>query len=113
MSCVPQFDVCRKRGDTFAEVFQLKVNGAAQDITGDTLLLTVNRDREPADTVNQLFQLTGTHVDDAAGIFSFSPSAVQPVDPGTYYYDVQWDDGVQKRTILQGKWTVEQDITKT
>jgi hypothetical protein len=109
---VTEYDVCRKRGDTFAELFQLKVNGAAQDITGDDILLTVNSDRYPADTTNELFQVIATHVDDANGIFSVAPGAGQPADPGTYYYDIQWDDGSQIRTILQGKWTVEQDITK-
>lgn len=110
MSCVPQHDICRKRGDTYAETFQLKINGVAQDITGDTLLLTVNRDEAPADTTNQLFQLTATHV--AFGIFAFAPSAVQPADPGSYFYDIQWSDGGVLRTILRGKYIVEQDITK-
>lgn len=112
MSCTPRYDICRKRGDTKAMVFRLLVNGAAQDIVGDTLLLTVNRDEAPADTTNQLFQLTAAHVSDPGGIFSFSPGAGDPAEPGNYFYDIQWDDG-SLLTILAGKYTVEQDITKT
>lgn len=114
MSCVPQYDICRKRGDTRSMLFRLRTNGVPEPITGDTLLLTVNRDKEPADTTNQLFQLTAVHVDDAGGLFSFTPADNQPVDPGVYYYDIEWLENVsnQKLTVLEGKYTVEQDRTK-
>ena len=115
MSCTPQFEICRKRGDTKTMTFRLKVNGVVQDITDDTFLLTVNRDKEPADTTNQLFQLAGTIVSASGGLFSFQPADDQPVDPGSYFYDIQWLEDVanEKLTILAGKYVVEQDITKT
>lgn len=114
MSCVPEHDICRARGDTHAEVFQLKVNGVAADITGDTLLLTVDPSDAPPDASNNLFQLTATLVTPASGIFSFAPSALQAdQEPAEYFYDIQWDNGAEKRTILRGKFTFVQDITKT
>lgn len=113
MACVAEYNVCRRRGDTHAEVFQLKLNGVAHDITGDSFLLSVATIPDPPDDTTELFQLVGTLVTPATGIFSFAPAANQPVDPGVYFYDIQWtDSGGEIRTVLVGTWTVEQDITK-
>ena len=115
MSCVQEHNICRKRGDTHPEVFQLKQNGVAVDITGDTFRLTVATRPDPPDNSFQVFQLTGSILVAASGTFQFTPNTTQAdQNPGTYYYDVQWIENTsgQIRTILAGTWTFEQDITK-
>lgn len=113
MSCAAEYNICRSRGDTHPEIFQVKVNGVAVDITGDTFLLTVDPSPTPPDNVNNLFQIAGVLVTPAQGIVSFTPSLLQADQtPGVYFYDIQWTNGSEVRTILRGQWEVVQDITK-
>jgi hypothetical protein len=125
MSCedIPEYDICRKRGDTYAQTFQFLVDGTGHDITGDTLELAVNSEENPTDTTNQLFLMTTSGgspelviLGSADGTFTVAPNATNADQtPATYYYDLQWTDTVgtgEKRTIMRGKWIVVQDITK-
>jgi len=117
MSCNATLDLCRKRGDTFADVFQVKINGVAVNVTGDTFLLTVDPEPEPATAANNLFQLVGILVTPASGIISFAPSALQADQtPDTYFYDIEWtrtgSGAGEVITILSGAYAFNQDITK-
>ena len=109
-----EVDLERRRGDTFADRFTLKQNGAALDIAGATFLMSVNSEKTPADTANQLYQVTGVIVDAAGGIVEFAPTTGDADQtPGTYFYDVQMtDSGGAKRTVVAGKLKYIQDITK-
>jgi hypothetical protein len=105
----------RHRGDTYANVLTFKnADGTALNLTGYTLVLTVDRRREPSDGTTQLFQLTGTLTDAPNGKASFTPTLMQAgATPGTYYYDVQLTDGSGAiKTAGPGKYVFKQDITK-
>lgn len=108
--------ITRKRGDTYADEFIIrsKETRAPIDITGYSFLLTVDPEKAPASAANNLFQLTGTILDAAAGRVEFAPNAVQADQaPGQYWYDVQMTDGAgRKRTIVLDKYKIEQDISK-
>lgn len=108
--------ITRRRGDTFADEITVTsaTTGAAIDITGYTFKMTVDPSKTPVDAANNLYQLTGTIVDAAAGRVEFAPSALQADQvPGTYYFDVQMIDGLGRiRTIALDKYTYTQDITK-
>lgn len=108
-------DITRKRGDTYADEFVLtsKTTRLPINLTGYTFLLTVDPEKAPTGTTNNLYQLSGTILDAAAGRVEFAPSATQADHVGTYYYDVQMVDGTgRKRTVVAGKYKYEQDITK-
>lgn len=108
-------DLERRRGDTFADRFTIKENAVALDITGASFLLTVNTEQEPADAVNQVFQLTGTITDAPGGKVEFAPSALEAdQDPNVdFFYDIQMtDSGGAITTIAGGKYSFKQDITK-
>jgi hypothetical protein len=105
----------RHRGDTFANDMTItKADGTPLNLTGYTVVLTVSRQREPADVTPQLFQITGTIFNAAGGQVRFQPSAPQADQaPGTYYYDVQLTDGAGAvKTLGPGKYIFKQDITK-
>lgn len=108
--------ITRKRGDTYAERITVinKETQAVIDITGCSFVLTVDPERAPATSANNLFSLTGTVTDAVNGVVEFAPSAVQADQvPGTYYFDIQMTDGAgKKRTIDLDKWVVVQDISK-
>ncbi|MGB0749059.1 MAG: hypothetical protein ACPGO3_09960 [Magnetospiraceae bacterium] len=105
----------RYRGDTVAVSFTFtESDGSAIDLTGGSLLLTVNSEKGPTDTANQLWQIVGTLTDATTGKAEFTPSAVQAdLEPKTYYYDIQFTDSAGAiRTMALGKFVVTQDITK-
>lgn len=118
MACgISEAKLCRKRGDTYPIVVQVKdaETGAVVPLTSDTFLLTVDPSPAPADDGANLFQLVGTIVDAPNGKVRFGPLSDPQSDqvPSTYFYDVEWTNpGGDVRTILQGEWEVEQDITK-
>jgi len=85
------------------------------DITAKELLLTVDPSENPEDDSSNLVQLTGAIEDAAGGVATFTPdSDDMDFDPGSYWYDVQIQDsgGTNRRTVVKGVFTHQQDITK-
>jgi len=108
-------DITRKRGDTKRITFTIKNpdTGAVIDISGWTaFLLTVDPAKKPVDNSNNIGQLTGTLLTTGAdGKVYFVPTGTW--DIGKYYHDAQaLDDNSEKTTFVEGKYTLEQDITK-
>lgn len=107
----------RFRGDTKAHVFTVTdSDGIAVDISSWTnFLLTVNSDFDPANTDNELLQMTGAfQTDGTDGKVEFSPSlGDSDQTPGSYWYDVQGTDASSKIvTLAKNKYTFHQDIGK-
>jgi len=108
-------NIVRKRGDTCAiqREIKSKSTGAAIDISGYSFLLTVNSEKEPANSDNQIFQVSGTITSALSGLVDFFPSVSDASNVGDYFYDIQLTDaGGKKRTIESGRYRVSQDITK-
>jgi len=115
MACsVTSVDICRFRGDTDSFTVTLTTDGTTPiDITGDTVVLTVDPSPAPTDALGNLFTLTGVLTDPANGVVTFTPTALDADQtPSTYFYDVQWTSGTAVKTVLTGQWQVVQDITK-
>jgi len=105
-------DICRYRGDTYPEVFNIKEAGAVVDITGYSFLLTINPASDPSDTSEQLAQIAGVLTEPTAGRVSFPFSSVD-LAPGNFFYDVQSvDTSANKKTHGVGSVVIIQDITK-
>lgn len=112
--CPSPIDICVTRGDTVAWAFAIKSSsGTAVDITGFSYLLTVDPERHPTASTNNVFQLTGTVTDAVGGVVQFEMSAVQADQSGMFYFDLQQtDSGGSIRTIAKGSFEFRQDITK-
>ena len=104
----------RKRGDTKAIVFVITdENDAAVDISSwSSFLLTINSEKKPVNTDNQVQQIIGALVTTGTdGKVGFSPDGTSAV--GSYFYDAQAIDGSGgKCTFAEGKYKITQDITK-
>ena len=121
--CAVDFEICIQRGDTFAWTLRLDDDASpAQPIPlgTNTYFLTVNLEEDPATTTNEIFQLTGTVLNQTTntGEIQFVVSLANWISfdavtqaPVTVFYDLQQDDGSGLRTIAKGDFKVEQDLT--
>lgn len=112
--------VRRKTGDTNPENFQLiDSTMTAIDVTGRTFRLAVDPAKAPANTDNQIYELTGEIVDAETGKIRFPLSSGDAAAAaGSYFFDLEMtydedDDatGVIK-TIGEGRWILSQDIAQ-
>ena len=108
-------NLCRTRGDTFPFTISIEVDELPLDITGFTIVLTVDTLEDPPNSATQVFQASGVVTNGPLGQVTFSLTTPQAATtPGDYFYDMQYTDLSSKiRTFAKGTWTVIQDITKT
>lgn len=105
----------RRRGDSYADEFEItsETTGQPVDITGFTFLMTVDPEKAPVNSDNNIFQVAGNITDGPNGLVEFAPTAVQTDVLGSYFYDIQMTDtGGRIRTVIAGKYKLVQDITK-
>lgn len=115
-ACPVPIDICVSRGDTRPFSFLLTSSGSARTITGFTYTLTVDTLENPTDTNTNVFALTGSVSSTETGVVSFAMTTSQadqsPTTP--HFFDVQETDGASDiLTIIKGKYTFDQDITKS
>ncbi len=107
----------RKRGDNHPIQFTIKddaVPPVAINIAGFSFRLVVDPENDPADAANNILDLAGVLTDAGNGVVEFQPTAVQmDITPDTYFHEVQMIDGSTKiRTVVEGKFIIDQDIAK-
>jgi len=103
--------ITRFRGDTDPLVFNLTKDSIPLNITGSTFILSVCKVPDPI-IPDYTFQITGVITSPTGGVVSFTPLIGNVDLVGTYYYDVQMTTGSVVKTIVTGKITFGQDITK-
>ena len=105
----------RTRGDTLTPE-QITVvdedTGDALDVTGNTFLLTVNTDANPTDDTDQIFQLVGVLTDPTNGVVEFTLTDDNADNIGNFFFDVQMTSAGKPETVMKGRFTMCQDITK-
>lgn len=104
------------RGDSYPITLRLKdlTSGAVIDLTGCTLLMTVDSLEAPPDDTTKLFEVDGVlDADPTTGKATFTPTSANTATVGSYFYDVQLTDADGNiRTVVKSTFTVSQDITK-
>ena len=117
----PTFEICWARGDNDPRTFTIQdSNGVVIDISTWTLSMAVNTDKDPSDTVNEIFQVAGVLVDEGSGAgvtgkVSFTPPAntLDAVSaPGSAFYDVNRITPSIK-TLVKGKVLFIMDVDKS
>jgi hypothetical protein len=107
-------DFCEKRGDTVVKTLTFTDStGAAINITGWTIFLTLKNNPNDADSVKVL-QVTAALTTPLSGIATITLTATQTAAlSGIYYYDVQYkkSDGTTIGTILMGKFLFDKDVS--
>lgn len=105
------------RGDYYPVIMTVKDNVTKNpvDLTGAVITLTVNAERDPINTDNELFSVVGEIADDATtGVVSFPILLVHTaIDPGAYFFDVSMARGTTyNRTIARGVYSIHMDTGK-
>lgn len=105
----------RVRGDT--KPFKIRLTdvdtGGYLDVAGYAAKWSINSDKNPTTTDDQVFTATGVPVNPTTdGIIEFAVAAFD-ITPGTYFYDVEVTDSAGKLdTIIKSKIKIIQDISK-
>ena len=110
------FNLCWARGDNDPKTFTIKDSaGVAIDISTWTLSMAVNTEKDPADTVNEIFSVAGVFVTDGTdGQISFTPPSTTldaVAAPGAAFYDINRVTP-SKKTLVKGKVVFVMDIDK-
>lgn len=111
------FDLCWARGDDDPKTFTIKDSlGVAIDISGWTLNMAVNTDKDPADATNEVFNVLGVFVTDGTdGKISFTPpptSLDAVTAPSKAFYDVNRLTP-SKKTLVKALVRFVMDVDKT
>jgi hypothetical protein len=108
-----QADLCWTRGDSGRlDVTVKQANGAAYNLTGATLFLTVKNSLTDIDSNAVIRKEVTTHDNAAGGLSHFDLLTTDNATAATRYYDVQLKDSTNKiYTLFGGLWKVLSDVT--
>ena len=106
-------DLCWTRGDSGRlDVTVTQSDGAAYNLTGATLFLTVKNALTDADAAAVIRKEVTAHDDATSGESHFDLLTTDNATAGTRYYDVQLKDSANKIfTLFGGLWKVLADVT--
>lgn len=105
------------RGDTrTVSLTFLDADGAALNLAGGTVYLTVSSSSDPSSDSSAVIQKTATSFTSASTgrhTFTLTHSDTN-ITPGSYWYDVQFVDSTGGYvSSYRGKFIVQSDITRT
>lgn len=106
----------RTRGDTvpFSVTFLSFVGGTPVDLTGYSVILTVDPSEAPPNSSNNIMQLVASIPAPTTGEAIFKPSAFDADHVGVYFYDVQITDiNGDRFTPVSARFRLKQDISKS
>lgn len=108
-----QADLCWTRGDSGRLDVSVKdADGAAYDLTGGTLFLTVKTTLAVVDSAATLRKEVTSHDNAAGGLSHFDLATSDNATAGTFFYDVQLKDADAKiYTLFGGLYKVLADVT--
>jgi hypothetical protein len=106
-------DLCWTRGDSGRlDVTVTQSDGAAYNLTGATLFLTVKNALTDADSAAVIRKEVTAHDAATSGESHFDLLTTDNATNGRRFYDVQLKDSTAKIfTLFGGLWTVTQDVT--
>lgn len=106
------------RGDTAAKQLTIRQVASPQtaiDLTGLTVTIAGDTQKNPTDETTQLFKktMTVTSASDGQAEFELAVGDWSGIDPGNYWFDIQSvDAGSAIQTLVKGQFRIIQDINK-
>jgi hypothetical protein len=118
MAAVPtiqNLDIYRGDDETITLTFKDKVTGLPKNLTGSSFFFTAKINSSDLDSAAVIARkVTGYSDPTSSGIAMVALTHTDTaVGLGTYVYDLQWVDVAGNvKTVLKGKLTVHDDVTK-
>lgn len=91
----------------------IKLDNVIQDISLDTVTLTIKCEKSDLDTaaVLQVDADVETLGDEGIALFEFDEEDTADIPPGQYYIDIQWFDGVDEYVVYDDEIRILQRIS--
>ena len=105
-------DLTVVQGDSFAESLTFSQSGSALNLSTYTALAQVRAERSATSALLATFTVgTGSA---ASGVLALSLSAatIAGLDPGRYWWELQWTVGSSVRTMVGGEFVVAPQVAK-
>lgn len=106
-------DLTVVQGDSFTESFTFGQSGSALNLSTYTALAQVRAEKSASSALLATFAVgTGSA---SSGVWALSLTAAQTaaLDPGRYWWELQWTVGSTVRTIIGGSFTVVDQVAKS
>jgi hypothetical protein len=90
-------------GTTKAFSIRIKLNGEYPNITGDTvkMIWKENIDDSDDDAILKIEADVISEGADGYANFSLTPTNTEEIEPGIYYYDIQWIHGTAEYILIK------------
>ena len=107
-----RLDLTIVTGDSFAESVTFSQSGSALNLSTYTALAQVRAEKSASSTL--LATMTVGTGSAATGTWALSLSAATTaaLDPGRYWWELQWTVGSSVRTVVGGQFTVVDQVAK-
>jgi hypothetical protein len=118
MAAVPtiqNLDIYRGDDETITLTFVDKITGQPKNLTGSSFFFTAKINSSDPDSAAVILKKMTNYSDSSGTGIAMVPltHTDTAVGLGTYVYDVQWVDAAGNvKTVLKGKLTVYDDVTK-
>lgn len=108
------YNIAAYQGATFDLNMTYKVDGTAVNLTGYTAALQVRETPNATATVLSLTNGSGITLGGTAGTIAIlvPASTMGAADAGNYQYDLELNSGGQVTRLLQGKFSIEAEVTR-
>jgi hypothetical protein len=107
-----QYNIVRRKGDTFNLSMTVETSGVAWNFTSYTAKFQVRRSSQSATTLLSLTDTDGITLDSSGNVTITASSADMDLPVGRWVYDFEvTSSGGEKTTLLAGRFIVEAEVT--
>ena len=106
-------DLTVVQGDSFAESFTFNQSGSALNLSTYTALAQVRAEKSATSSLLATFTVGTTSAATGTWALSLSAATTAALDPGRYWWELQWTVGSTVRTVVGGSFTVVDQVAKS
>jgi hypothetical protein len=106
-------DLTVVQGDSFAESFTFSQSGSALNLSTYSALAQVRAEKSATSSLLTTFTVGTGSATTGVWALSLSAATTAALDPGRYWWELQWTVGSTVRTIIGGSFTVVDQVAKS
>ena len=108
------YNITAYQGATYDLALTYAIGGTAVNLTGYTAAMQVRENPSSSATILSVTSGSGITLGGTAGTIdvSVSSSTMGSATPGFYVYDLELNSGSQVTRLIQGKFTIQAEVTR-